>query len=185
MTRKIDDFIHLYSLSKTLCFEARPIGDTLRNFIKNGLLELDEHRAESYVKVKRLIDEYHKTFIDRALKDGCLNYEDKGKYDSLTEYYTLYSASGRDETSQKHFKAIQQHLRQQIVKKLTDDKDYKHLFGKELLESYKDKEDKNKLIEADLVQFINAANPKQLHTLSKEEAIDLVREFSGFTTFHA
>lgn len=183
MTRKIDDFIHLYSLSKTLCFEARPIGDTLRNFIKNGLLELDEHRAESYVKVKKLIDEYHKTFIDRALKDGCLNYEDKGKYDSLTEYYTLYSASGRDETSQKHFKATQQHLRDQIVKKLTDDDAYKHLFGKELIESYKDKEDKKKRHEADLVQFINNANPKQRLNFSKKEAKDLAQEFCGFTTY--
>lgn len=183
MKRKFDDFIHLYSLSKTLRFEARPIGDTLRNFIENGLLERDKHRAESYVKVKKLIDEYHKAFIDRVLNGSVLNYVNKGKYDSLTEYYDLYSVPRKDETSQKHFKAIQQHLRQQIVKKLTDDKDYKHLFGKELLESYKDKGDKKKLNEADLVQFINAANPKQLHTLSKEEAIDLVREFSGFTTY--
>ena len=140
MTRKIDDFIHLYSLSKTLCFEARPIGDTVRNFIKNGLLELDEHRAESYVKVKKLIDEYHKTFIDRALKDGCLNYEDKRKYDSLTEYYTLYSASGRDETSQKHFKAIQQHLRDQIVKKLTDDEFREIFYAYYLLREEEDEE---------------------------------------------
>lgn len=183
MKRKFDDFIHLYSLSKTLRFEARPIGDTLRNFKKNGLLERDKHRAESYVKVKKLIDEYHKVFIDRVLNGSVLNYVNKGKYDSLTEYYDLYSVPRKDEASQKHFKAIQQHLRQQIVKKLTDDKDYKHLFGKELLESYKDKGDKKKLNEADLVQFINAANPEQLLSLSKKEAIDLVQEFCGFTTY--
>lgn len=150
---------------------------------KNGLLERDKHRAESYVKVKKLIDEYHKVFIDRVLNGSVLNYVNKGKYDSLTEYYDLYSVPRKDEASQKHFKAIQQHLRQQIVKKLTDDKDYKHLFGKELLESYKDKGDKKKLNEADLVQFINAANPEQLLSLSKKEAIDLVQEFCGFTTY--
>lgn len=183
MIRKFDDFIHLYSLSKTLRFEARPIGETLHHFINNGLLERDEHRAESYVKVKKLIDEYHKAFIDRVLNDGALNYEDKGECDSLTEYYALYSTQKRDEATQKHFKETQQHLRNQLVKKLTDGDAYKHLFGKELIESYKDKENKNKLIEADLVQFINAANPEQLLSLSKNEAKDLVQEFCGFTTY--
>ena len=183
MTHKFDDFIHLYSLSKTLRFEARPIGETLHNFIKNGLLEQDEHRAESYVKVKKLIDEYHKAFIDRVLNDGCLNYEDKGENDSLTEYYALYSAPRKDEAEREHFKETQQHLRDQVVKKLTDDNAYKHLFSKELIESYKDKEDKKKLNEADLVQFINTANLKQRLNLSKKEAIDLVQEFCGFTTY--
>lgn len=183
MIRKFDDFIHLYSLSKTLRFEARPIGETLHHFINNGLLERDEHRAESYVKVKKLIDEYHKAFIDRVLNNGALNYEDKGECDSLTEYYALYSTQKRDEATQKHFKETQQNLRNQLVKKLTDGDAYKHLFGKELIESYKDKENKNKLIEADLVQFINAANPEQLLSLSKKEAKDLVQEFCGFTTY--
>lgn len=183
MTRNFDDFIHQYSLSKTLRFEARPIGETLHNFIKNGLLERDEHRAESYVKVKKLIDEYHKAFIDRVLNDGCLNYEGKGKYDSLTEYYALYSAPRKDEAERKHFKDTQQHLRDQVVKKLTADNAYKHLFSKEFIESYKDKEDKKKLNQADLVQFINTATPKQRLNLSKEEAKDLVQEFCGFTTY--
>ena len=183
MTRNFDDFIHQYSLSKTLRFEARPIGETLHNFIKNGLLERDEHRAESYVKVKKLIDEYHKAFIDRVLNDGCLNYEGKGKYDSLTEYYALYSAPRKDEAERKHFKDTQQHLRDQVVKKLTSDNAYKHLFNKELIESYKDKEDKKKLNQADLVQFINTATPKQRLNISKKEAIDLVQEFCGFTTY--
>lgn len=183
MIRKFDDFIHLYSLSKTLRFEARPIGETLHHFINNGLLERDEHRAESYVKVKKLIDEYHKAFIDRVLNDGALNYEDKGECDSLTEYYALYSTQKRDEATQKHFKKTQKHLRGQLVKKLTDGDAYKHLFGKELIESYKDKEDKKKLHEADLVQFINAATPKQRLNFSKKEAIDLVQEFCGFTTY--
>lgn len=183
MTRKFDDFIHQYSLSKTLRFEARPIGETLHNFIKNGLLERDEHRAESYVKVKKLIDEYHKAFIDRVLNYGCLNYEDKGEYDSLTEYYALYSVPRKDEAERKRFKEAQQHLRDHVVKKLTGDNAYKHLFSKELIESYKDKEDKKKLNEADLVQFINTATPKQRLNLSKKEAIDLVQEFCGFTTY--
>ena len=45
------------------------------------------------------------------------------------------------------------------------------------------KEDKKKLIAGDLVQFIDKANSAQLLTLSREEAKDLVKEFSGFTTY--
>ena len=57
---EFNDFKRLYPLSKTLRFEAKPIGATLKNIIKSGLLEEDEHRAQSYVKVKKLIDEYYK-----------------------------------------------------------------------------------------------------------------------------
>ena len=47
MAKKFDDFTRLYPLSKTLRFEAKPIGATLKNIIKSGLLEEDEHRAQS------------------------------------------------------------------------------------------------------------------------------------------
>lgn len=49
-----NDFTGIYQVSKTLRFEAKPVGATLHNLIANGLLEHDEHRAESYVRVKNL-----------------------------------------------------------------------------------------------------------------------------------
>lgn len=53
MAKNFEDFKRLYPLSKTLRFEAKPIGATLDNIVKSGLLEEDEHRAASYVKVKK------------------------------------------------------------------------------------------------------------------------------------
>lgn len=50
------DFTNLYSLSKTLRFELRPIGKTLNNIKSTGILAEDNHRAESYKKVKIIID---------------------------------------------------------------------------------------------------------------------------------
>ena len=141
---KFDDFKKLYSLSKTLRFEAKPVGSTLKNIIESGLLEEDEHRAQSYVKVKKLIDEYHKVFIDRVLNDGCLTIENKGKKDSLEEYYESYMSKSNDENVSKTFKEIQENLRSVIAKKLTDDNAYANLFGNKLIESYKDKDEKNK-----------------------------------------
>ena len=180
---EFDDFKRLYPLSKTLRFEAKPIGATLKNIIKSGLLEEDEHRAQSYVKVKKLIDEYHKAFIDRVLNEGCLTIENKGNKDSLEEYYESYMSKSNDENVSKTFKEIQENLRSVIAKKLTDDKAYANLFGKNLIESYKDKEEKNKIIDSDLTQFINTAEPSQIDSMSQDEAKELVKEFWGFTTY--
>ena len=180
---KFDDFKKLYSLSKTLRFEAKPVGSTLKNIIESGLLEEDEHRAQSYVKVKKLIDEYHKVFIDRVLNDGCLTIENKGKKDSLEEYYESYMSKSNDENVSKTFKEILENLRSVIAKKLTDDNAYANLFGNKLIESYKDKDEKNKIIDSDLIQFINTAEPSQLDSMSQDEAKELVKEFWGFTTY--
>ena len=183
MEHKFNDFKHLYPLSKTLRFEARPIGNTQRNIQEKGLLAEDEHRAESYVKVKKLIDEYHKAFIDRVLTDGCLAFNDEGKKNSLSEYYACYSSKENNEKAAKRFQEIQQNLRSEIVKKLTGDKAYSNLFGNKLIESYKDKEDKKKEIDADLIQFVKSVDSTQIDGIDKEEALNCIKEFWGFTTY--
>lgn len=180
---KFNDFKKLYQLSKTLRFEARPIGSTLKHIIENGLLEEDEHRAQSYVKVKKLIDEYHKAFINRVLNEGCLTIENKGNKDSLEEYYESYMSKSNDENVCKTFKEIQENLRSVIANKLTKDKGYSNLFGNKLIESYKDKDDTKKIIDSDLIQFINTAEPSKLDSMSQDEAKELVKEFWGFTTY--
>ena len=183
MDKNFDDFKRLYPLKKTLRFEAKPIGATLKNIIKSGLLEEDEHRAQSYVKVKKLIDEYHKAFIDRVLNDGCLTIESKGKQDSLEEYFESYISKSNDENANKTFKKIQENLRSVIANKLTKDKGYANLFGNKLIESYKDKDDTKKIVDSDLIQFINTAEPSKLDSMSQDEAKELVKEFWGFTTY--
>ena len=183
MDKNFDDFKRLYPLLKTLRFEAKPIGATLKNIIKSGLLEEDEHRAQSYVKVKKLIDEYHKVFIDRVLNDGCLTIESKGKQDSLEEYFESYISKSNDENANKTFKKIQENLRSVIANKLTKDKGYANLFGNKLIESYKDKDDTKKIVDSDLIQFINTAEPSKLDSMSQDEAKELVKEFWGFTTY--
>lgn len=106
MDMNFSDFVKVYPLSKTLRFEARPVGATLDNIIKSGLLDEDEHRAESYVKVKKLIDEYHKVFIDRVLNEGCLPFENNGEQNSLEEYYECYTSKSNDEDAKNTFMLI-------------------------------------------------------------------------------
>ena len=57
------DYVRQYSISKTLRFELRPQGRTQEYIEKHGILDEDEARAESYAKVKKVIDEYHKQFM--------------------------------------------------------------------------------------------------------------------------
>ncbi len=87
----LSNFKNLYPLSKTLRFELKPVGKTLEHIEKNGILKQDDDRAESYKKVKKIIDEYHKKFIDDSLaafetidENTIFKFEENiKKYDSL------------------------------------------------------------------------------------------------------
>ena len=155
----LDKFTNLYPLSKTVRFELRPVGETLDNFLQSGLLEKDRHRAESYQHVKRIIDEYHKDFIERSLSSFRLKLEATGSYDSLTDFYTYYSIRQRDENQRKAFGDIQARLRKQIADCFTNQDAFKRI-------------DKKELIKEDLVGFLK--NPRDLA---------LVKEFEMFTTY--
>lgn len=123
--RKTTEFIGLYPLSKTLRFELIPQGRTLENIEKNGLLESDEHRAQSYILVKKIIDEYHKYFISNALSGFRLF--------GLEDYYMYYHIQKRDDDQKKKFDEIQLKLRKQISERFTKHMSYKNLFAKELI----------------------------------------------------
>lgn len=59
----------LYPVSKTIRNELIPIGRTLENIKKNNLIETDIQRKESYKRVKKLMDDYHKQLINEALQN--------------------------------------------------------------------------------------------------------------------
>lgn len=148
------DFTNLYSLSKTLRFELIPTKETLSNIESKGFLSNDKKRAEDYKKVKSIIDEYHKQYIENRL--GCfeLQYENRGKQDSLQEYYDSIKTSNNDATEK-----IQNALRKQISKHLKSTEQYKRI-------------DTEKLIKEDLPNFVrNEADKK------------LLESFSSFTTY--
>ncbi len=155
-----NEFTHLYQLSKTLRFELKPIGETLKHFNESGILDQDEHRAESYKKVKKLIDRYHKEFMEEALRDFVFQMDDEGKNNSLSEYFFLYSLGKRTEAQDNDFKDVKKNLREQIAKYFKASPKYKNLFKQELI-----KED--------------LCNNMQCN----EEEQKLVEEFHNFTTY--
>lgn len=121
------DFTNLYSVSKTLRFELKPIGKTKENIEKNGILERDNERAIAYKAVKKVIDEYHKSFIELKLADLVL------MQNQLEEFYMLYHLPTSDQKRKTDLPKIQESLRKQISERFTKSEQYKRLFGKELI----------------------------------------------------
>lgn len=118
----------LYSIQKTLKFELKPVGKTKENIKKNGILEKDNHRSETYKRVKEYCNEYHKIFIEKVLNDFSLV--------GLKEYYKYYCIEKRDEKQNKEFLDIQSKLRKEISDAFTKNKQYKGLFQKDMVEFY-------------------------------------------------
>jgi CRISPR-associated protein Cpf1 len=79
----MERFTNLYQVSKTLRFELKPVERSKENIERNGILERDNQRALGYKAIKKVIDEYHKVFIDQMLDNFELNLTDNGNLDSL------------------------------------------------------------------------------------------------------
>jgi CRISPR-associated protein Cpf1 len=119
------DFTNQYSVSKTLRFELIPQGKTQKHIESKNFLRDDEELAEKYKKVKKIIDEYHKDFIEKALSGL--------KLKGLKEYMGLYLKQDKDDKDKKSFEVEKSNLRKQIAKAFKDHDKFKTLFAKELI----------------------------------------------------
>ena len=89
MRQKYDGFESCYGISKVIRTGLIPQGATLEHIEKKGLLLLEAKRAEDYTKVKKIIDRYHRKYIDNQLKDAELS--------GVEESYSLYCKTNRTE----------------------------------------------------------------------------------------
>ena len=147
----------LYSLSKTLRFELKPIGKTKENF-ENYILTSDEEKSEKFKKVKLYCDEYHKKFINDCLE----NFQNDKFIEVLNKYYELYIKNNRSDKENNEFEKTQEFLRKIIAETFTKNKKYSGLFGKELFKNYLPEYYKN-----------------------DEEKLSEIKLFSEFTTYFA
>lgn len=158
--KTLKDFTNRYALSKTLRFELKPIGKTLDNIDKDNILENDQQRADEYKIVKKLIDEYHKSLIQRALKNLQLT--------GLEKYSELYYKREKDDKDKKEILVQQLNLRKQIANCFSknDDSEIKGQF---------DRLFKKELIQTDLIEWMTRND--------LTENISLVENFKNFTTY--
>lgn len=151
--KTLDQLTGLYSLSKTLRFELKPIGKTIEHIERKGLIAQDEQRAEEYKKVKDIIDRYHKAFISMCLGKLQLDIND------LEQYVSLAEKKKRSVKEEKDFDEIKAALRNQIVNAFKKGGSYGDLFKKELIQKH-------------LPAFVTDEEEKQM-----------VNNFSKFTTY--
>lgn len=150
-------FTRMYKLSKTLRFELIPQGRTMEHIINKNLLQSDEEKALSYKKVKKLIDDYHKHFIDRALEGITV--------DGLYEFESLYFKTEKRDEDRLRMDELRTSMRNQIADRFSNNPDsevkkmYKNLFAQELIKN-------------DLLAYVK-----------NEEDRKVIREFKNFTTY--
>lgn len=172
------DFTGLFSLSKTLRFELKPVGKTLENIEKKGLLAEDEKRAESYKKVKKLIDEYHKTFIEKALSN-LTEEEDKEiteKKESkptlkelLNKYFEYYNGNQKDELV-TCAADLRKHIADVFKKKDTEHMFKKDFIKNELPAAAKNDEDRKSIGEFnDFTTYFTGFNENRKNMYSADE----------------
>lgn len=172
------DFTGLYPLSKTLRFELRSIGKTKENIERNGILERDNDRAIAYKAVKKVIDEYHKVFIEMMLGGFELEKDDLGKF------YYLYHLPSSDSKRKADLPKIQDIMRKQISDRFTKNEKYKRLFGKELI-----REDLAEFVRTPQYEDVIREIPGNEH-LTEEEVkrvqegvVQDIAQFNDFTTY--
>ena len=171
-------FCGLYPLSKTLRFELKPIGKTKENIEKNGILERDSERATAYKAVKKVIDEFHKSFIELQLNDFEL------EQSKLEEFYHLYHLPTSDQKRKNDLPKVQESLRKLISERFTKNDYYKRLFGKELI-----REDLTDFVNTPYYENIirNVPGNEQLSDEKvkqiQENTIREISQFNDFTTY--
>lgn len=125
--KEIKELTGLYSLTKTIGVELKPVGKTQELIEAKKLIEQDDQRAEDYKIVKDIIDRYHKDFIDKCL--NCV----KIKKDDLEKYVSLAENSNRDA---EDFDNIKTKMRNQITEAFRKNSLFINLFKKNLIKEY-------------------------------------------------
>ena len=106
----LSSFTNRYQQSKTLRFELIPQGRTLEYIQLKGLIARDEQRAESYQKMKKTIDGFHKYFIELAMQQVRLTH-----LEAFQDLYFAPAERKREEAFKKELESVQAALRKEIA----------------------------------------------------------------------
>ena len=154
-------FTKKYSLSKTIRFELKPLPET-KKFLSE-FITADIQRDKDYQELKRIIDEYHKHYIEKLLSgDSILGVEDLKQLGGLYNELKRLKTYNEKENLKKNISSLQSRLREQIVESF---KEQKTLFKKDFLDII-------------LPEWLESAD-----TDNKEHKKEIVAKFKGFSTY--
>lgn len=132
--------INRTSLSKTLRFSLIPVGKTEENFDKNEMLRKDKERLENSQKVKKLMDEYYRYYLEKSLCGKQLD------SDNFSLYVNLYSKSQKEDADNKQMRDLEDGFRKSIAGLFENTKE---ILGKDLIRNH-------------LLGFLTEENDKEL-----------------------
>lgn len=124
---RIKEFTKRYPVTKTLRFRLIPQGKTLENFEKY-YLPSDEKREKDLLKAKKLMNDYHKIFIDDVLNNF--------KLQNLDEYSVLFYKKEKTADEKKKIDSLVKEMRESISKAFTSNEDYNGLLGEKMFKKY-------------------------------------------------
>lgn len=150
----LSEFTNQYSLSKTLRFKLVPQGHTLDNMKRDMILSSDQKRADEYGEVKKLIDRYHKAYIERKL--STFSFPDV-TLDHCAALYYSKDTDNLEDAQRKMMQSISDWLRCAVKNKPGEE--FKALFSDQMVKSI-------------LPAFLEDEGEKQL-----------VSDFAGFWTY--
>jgi len=104
------NFIDLYSLTKTLCFELKPVGNTQKMLDENEVFSKDKLIKDKYIKTKLYFNRLHREFIEDALFGITLS--------DLSDYRTALNNWNKDRKNKEYetcLKVEEKRLREEIV----------------------------------------------------------------------
>jgi len=181
--KTFQDFTNLYELSKTLRFELRPIGKTKELLEEQRVFQKDKKILENYKIAKKYFDKLHKKFINDALNNADLNFEEYKKA------YFAYIKKNKDNRKKEfaELKKQETNLRKE-VKSLFNHcaKSWKEKYNKVDVETKKD--DLGILFEKETLnilqyEFRAEQYPDVEYADEKGEKKNIFESFKGFTTY--
>lgn len=143
----IEGMTKLFSVTKTIRFELRPIGKTAENLEKNKTISKDETINTDSKQIKLWLDELHKEYIEKTLQKLSENQNFKEELKKYEEIH-LQNNSQLEKEEKKNIDVLIKMIKDGLTK---PKEEYEKLFGKykinALLEYYKDEPIKLEIIE--------------------------------------
>ena len=139
----MEQFTNLYNVQRTLCFELEPVG-VLPEKVQE-LLAIDKERNLLAPQVKEMMNELHKSFITRTLRNIMLIKDDEEEdisnakslikiKDLLHSTCQLYAIPAKNDKDKDELEQKQAEFRNIISLLFTKDDFYAKLFGKDILD---------------------------------------------------
>ncbi|MFI4910395.1 MAG: type V CRISPR-associated protein Cas12a/Cpf1 [Sedimentisphaeraceae bacterium JB056] len=180
----MQEFTNCYSLSKTLRFELRAVGETaerIEDFKNEGLKSIvaeDRQRAQDYIQMKRILDDYHRFFIEEVLSEEIFT---KAELEDYADKYCQAKASGAGKDVKDKLVRRQKEMRQKIGKAFAaKSKDY-HLYKGKFSKLVNESGSGAKKTKGRLWDWLKKEYENE--DISQEEFEDRVKYVSNFNQF--